>query len=154
MQAQPTRPARCGVGRTRTAIAAILFTLASSAATLAQDGPSRLEPVPPRTVTTASHDGAFHIVLGAFVTAAGTDVAVSMYQIGRGTAREAAFGSWWQDSPVAFSVTKSALTALFAYQLQRLHRSRPKVAFILGIASTSVEAALVARSARIQQPGR
>jgi hypothetical protein len=105
-------------------------------------------------VTTASDDGKFHVVLGAFVTAAGTDVAVSMYQIGRGTAREAGFGSWWQDSPVAFAVTKSALTALFAYQLQRLHRTRPKAAFILGIAATSVEATLVARSARIKQPGR
>jgi len=98
-------------------------------------------------------DGAFHVVLGSFMTAAGTDVAVSMYQIGRGTAREAAFGSWWQDSPVAFAATKSAVAALFAYQLQRLHRTRPKTAFILGIASTSVEAALVARSARIRQPG-
>ena len=153
MQAHSTRPIRCGVGRTRTAIAALLFTLASSAAMSAQDGTS-LEPVPPRTVTTASHDGAFHLVLGAFVTAAGTDVAVSMYQIGRGTAREAAFGSWWQDSPVAFAATKSALTALFAYQLQRIHRTRPKTAMILGIVGTSVEATLVARSARIKQPGR
>jgi hypothetical protein len=150
----PTRPIQYGVGVAKTAIAAILFALAFGAAASAQDDPSRLEPAPPRTATAASDDGAFHVVLGAFVTAAGTDVAVSMYQIGRGTAREAAFGSWWQDSPVAFAATKSALTALFAYQLQRLHRTRPKAAFILGIASASVEAALVARSARIQQPGR
>ena len=155
MHLHPTHSSRFGAGLT-TSVIAILFTLAFSAATSAQDVVARPEPAPLRTVTVtpASDDGAFHVVLGAFVTAAGTDVAVSMYQIGRGTAREAAFGSWWQDSPVAFSVTKSALTALFAYQLQRLHRSQPKAAFILGIASTSVEAALVARSARIQQPGR
>jgi len=127
--------------------------LASSADAWAQDSTPRPEPAP-RTTTLAGSDGAFHIVLGAFVTAAGTDVAVSMYQIGRGTAREAAFGAWWQDSPVAFAVTKSALTAVFASQLQRLHRTRPRAAFILGIASASVEAALVARSARIAQPGR
>ena len=127
--------------------------LTSGAVARAQDTTVRPEPAS-RPMTLATDDGAFHIVLGSFVTAAGTDVAVSMYQIGRGTAREAGFASWWQDSPVAFAATKSALTALFAYQLQRLHRTRPKAAFILGIVGTSVEATLVARSARIRQPGR
>lgn len=106
------------------------------------------------TPTTEKDDGRFHLVLGAFVTAAGTDVASSMYQIGRGAAREAAFGAPWQDSPVAFAATKSALTALFVYQLQKLHRTRPKAAFILGIAGTSVEAALIARTARLQRATR
>ena len=77
-----------------------------------------------------------------------------MYQIGRGAAREAAFGAQWQNSPIAFAATKSALTALFVYQLQKLHRTRPKTAFILGIAGTSVEAALIARTARLQQAVR
>jgi len=144
---------RFGCGPTRTAIAAVLLVLASSAVARAQDGTPGPKPAP-STITPAGDDLAFHFVLGTFVTAAGADVAVSMYQIGRGTAREAAFGAWWQDSPVALAVTKSALTALFASQLQRLHRTRPRAAFILGIASASVEAALVARSARIAQPGR
>lgn len=153
MQSHSTCLDRFGCGLTRTAIAVLLLILASSAVARAQDTTPRPEPAPP-TMTPARDEGAFHIVLGAFVTAAGTDVAVSMYQIGRGAAREAGFGSWWQDSPVAFAMTKSAATALFAYQLHRLHRTRPKAAFILGIATTSVEAALVARAARIGQPGR
>jgi len=53
------------------------------------------------------------------------------------------------------SAANSALTALFGYQLQRLHRTRPKAAFILGIAATGAESALVARSAWIaRQAGR
>ena len=145
---------RFGCGLTRTAIAAVLLVLASGAVARAQDGTPG--PKPARgTITPAGDDLAFHFVLGTFVTAAGADVAVSMYQIGRGTAREAAFGAMWQDSPVAFAATKSALTALFAYQLQRLHRTRPKAAFILGIAATGAESALVARSAWIaRQAGR
>src|SRR4051812_32101132 len=38
-------------------------------------------------------DGRFQIVLGGFITAAGTDVALSMYKIGTGAAREAGFGA-------------------------------------------------------------
>lgn len=94
-------------------------------------------------------DPKFNFVLGAFITAAGTDLAVSMYQIGKGNAREGGFGGAWQDSPVAFAVSKSAMTALFAYGLQRIHRDRPKTAFILGIAQTALEGYLVVRSARM-----
>jgi len=145
---------RFGCKLAKMAIAALLLLLASSAVARAQDSTPRREPAP-RATTLAGDGVAFNFVLGSFVTAAGTDVAVSMYQIGRGTAREAAFGAMWQDSPVAFAASKSALTALFAYQLQRLHRTRPKAAFILGIAATSAEAALVARSAWIaRQAGR
>ena len=145
---------RFGCGLAKVAIAALIFMLSSSAVPRAEDGTPGPEPAP-RATTPGSDGAAFNFVLGSFVTAAGTDVAVSMYQIGRGTAREAAFGAMWQDSPVAFAATKSALTALFGYQLQRLHRTRPKAAFILGIAATSAEAALVARSAWIaRQAGR
>lgn len=91
----------------------------------------------------------FHFVMGAFITAASTDLAVSMYQIGRGTARERAFGAHWQDSPVVFAATKSAATAMFVFGAQRLHKARPKTAMILGIAQTAVEALLVVRSARM-----
>lgn len=133
----------------------VLAALTMSVSALAQGKPRVTEaPVPassPAAAVTEKDDGRFHLVLGAFVTAAGTDIASSMYQIGRGSAREAAFGSPWQDSPVAFAATKSALTAFFAYQLQKLHRTRPKAAFILGIAGTSVEAALIARTARLQR---
>jgi hypothetical protein len=91
----------------------------------------------------------FNVVMGAFITAAGTDIAVSMYQIGRGAARERGFGAPWQDSPVAFAATKSAMTAVFVFGLQRLHKDRPKTALILGIAQTAVESLLVVRSARM-----
>ncbi len=99
-------------------------------------------------------DERFQIVLGAFITAAGTDLALSMYKIGNGSAREAGFGTWWQDSPVAFAVSKSAISALFAYQLERLHRTHPRAAFALGIVDTAIEAALVARSAGISSPAK
>jgi len=103
----------------------------------------------PERVDSAGRDGAFHLVMGAYVAAAGADMAVSMYQIGQGNAREVGFGAWWQDSPVAFAVSKGAVTALFAYGMQELHRSKPKTAMILGIVATSAEMALVARSARM-----
>jgi hypothetical protein len=98
-------------------------------------------------------DKRFPLVLGGFITAASADLAVSMYQIGRGTAREAAFGSRWQDSPVPFAVSKSAMAALFTLGVQRLHKDRPKTALILGISATVVESLLVVRAARIS-PGR
>lgn len=102
------------------------------------------------TGTVDRSDARFDFVLGAFLTAAGSDVALSMYKIGNGSAREAGFGAWWQDSPVAFAVTKSAVSAAFAYELQRLHQTRPKAAFVVGIAATAIEASLVARTAQLQ----
>jgi hypothetical protein len=94
-------------------------------------------------------DSRFPLVLGAFITAASADLAVSMYQIGRGTAREVAFGSWWQDSPVPFAASKSAMAALFTLGVQRLHRDHPKAALILGTSATIAESMLVVRAARI-----
>ena len=94
-------------------------------------------------------EGPFHAVSAAFIIAASTDLSVSMYQIGRGAAREGGFGAQWQDSPVAFAVTKSAMAAAFTYGLQRMHRNRPKAAFVLGVAATAVEGWLTVRSARI-----
>jgi len=99
-------------------------------------------------------DTRFQIVLGSFITAAGTDIALSMYAIGQGTAREVGFGAAWQHSPVAFAVTKSALTALYAFELQKLHKSRPKTAMVLGIIGTAIETSLVARTARLMPSQR
>jgi len=94
-------------------------------------------------------DPRFRAAMIGYITAAGADVAVSMYQIGRGTAREGGFGAWWQDSPVAFAVSKSAMTALFAFGLEQLHRTKPKTAFILAMVGTGVEVSLTARAARM-----
>jgi hypothetical protein len=99
--------------------------------------------------TASRGDGHMPLVLGAFITAASADLAVSMYQIGRGAAREAAFGASWQDAPVPFAVSKSAMAALFVFGVQRIHKDRPKAALILGISATIVESMLVVRAARI-----
>ena len=95
------------------------------------------------------HDALFQGVSAALIATASTDLSVSMYQIGRGAAREVGFGAAWQDSPVAFAVTKSAMAGVFVYGLQRLHKTRPKTAIALGLAATAVEGWLTARSARI-----
>ncbi len=100
------------------------------------------------------HDRPFNIVLGSFFTAASSDLAVSMYRIEEGSARERGFGSWWQDSPVLFATTKSAMAAAFAYGLKRLHKTRPKTAWVMGVAATTFESWLVVRSARIPQTGQ
>ncbi len=94
-------------------------------------------------------DRKFPLLLAAFTTAASADLAVSMYQIGRGAAREAAFGSKWQNAPVPFALTKSGMAAVFAVGLQRMHKDRPKAAFVLGLSATVVESFLVVRAARI-----
>lgn len=98
--------------------------------------------------TFETKDTGFKIVQASFFAAASSDLAVSMYQIGAGNAREAGFGSWWQDSPVAFAISKSAVTVAFAYGLERLHKTKPKLAFWLGIAATSVEGSLVVLNAQ------
>jgi hypothetical protein len=96
-------------------------------------------------------DRPFNLVVGSFITAASTDLAVSMYQIGRGVARESGFGGSWQDKPVLFATTKSAMAAAFVYGLQRVHKTRPKTALVMGAIVTGVEGWLVVRSARIEQ---
>lgn len=103
--------------------------------------------LPPRME--APRDRAFNLVLGSFFTAASSDLAVSMYQIGRGAARERGFGSWWQDQPVVFATSKSAMAVAFGYGLQRLRKSRPKTALVMGVVATSVEGWLVVRNARM-----
>jgi len=95
-------------------------------------------------------DGHFPLVLGAFLTAASADLAVSMYQIGRGTAREAAFGSGWDHAPLPFALSKSGAAAVFALGIQHMHKERPKAAFVIGLSATIVESMLVARAARMR----
>jgi len=108
--------------------------------------PTPVDATPPAAGTT---DRKFPLLLAAFTTAASADLAVSMYQIGRGAAREAAFGSKWQNAPVPFALTKSGMAAVFAVGLQRMHKDRPKAAFVLGLSATVVESFLVVRAARI-----
>ena len=105
-----------------------------------------------RSNAAGRQDRLFQSLNAAFVIAAGTDVSISMYQIGRGVARERAFGAPWQDSPVTFALTKSAMTAAFAFGLQRMHKERPKTAFILGLAATALESWLAVRGARMMPP--
>ena len=95
-----------------------------------------------------------HLVTAAFVTLAGADLALSTYQIGRGAGREQGFGASWQDSPVAFAISKSAMSATFVYAIQRLHKSRPKTAIVIGVAATAMEGWLVARGAALLPPQR
>jgi hypothetical protein len=106
-------------------------------------------PVDASSPAAGKTDKHFPVLLAAFTTAASADLAISMYQIGRGAAREAAFGSKWQNAPVPFALTKSGMAALFAVGLQRMHKDRPKAAVILGLSATVVESFLVVRSARI-----
>jgi hypothetical protein len=102
--------------------------------------------------TDSRHEGLFMALNSAFIISASTDVSISMYQIGRGVARETGFGAQWQDSPMAFAVTKSAMAAAFAYGLNRIHKTRPKTAFVIGIAATALEGWLAVRSARMSAP--
>ena len=95
---------------------------------------------------------AIHIVTGAFIAMAVADIATSTYQIDRNVARERGFGAAWQDSPAAFTASKIAVTGVFAYCLQRMHKTRPKTAIALGVAATAVEAMLAGRSATIAGP--
>jgi hypothetical protein len=95
-------------------------------------------------------DPRLQLLTGAFITAASADLAVTMYQIGRGAARERGFGAWWQDEPVPFALTKSGMAAIFVYGLQRMHRTRPKTAFVIGLVATAAEAALVVHGARMK----
>jgi len=94
-------------------------------------------------------EGLFRALNTAFLVTATADISISMYQIDHGVAREGGFGAQWQDSPVAFAITKSAMATAFAYGLNRIHKTRPKTAFILGIAATAFEGWLAVRGANI-----
>lgn len=136
-QALPSASAACAVED---------IACASSAVSSGQSDNFRLEV---RDGGTRRSDRKFQIVLGSFITAAGSDITLSMYQIGKGNAREAGFGSWWQKSPAALAVSKSAMIAFFAYEVQEVHKDRPKLAFVLGVTATALETALAVRSARM-----
>ena len=101
------------------------------------------------TAPDGPRDPLFSVVTGAYIAAATADIAVSMYQIDRGAARERGLGAQWQDSPAAFAITKGALAATFVYGIHRMHERRPKTAIMLGIAATAIESLLTVRSARI-----
>jgi hypothetical protein len=101
------------------------------------------------SIAESHRDGPFRFVSAAFFVAASADLSVSMYQVGRGAARETGFGAQWQDSPVAFALTKSAMSAAFVYGLQRMHRTRPKTALVLGLVATAFEGWLTVRGVRI-----
>jgi hypothetical protein len=137
-QALPSTPAACAIGD---------LACASSTVSTSQTDNFRIEV---RDGAVRRNDRAFQIVLGSFITAAGSDITLSMYQIGKGNAREAGFGSWWQKSPAALAVSKSAMIAFFAYEVQQVHKDRPKLAIILGVTATAVETALAVRSARMR----
>jgi hypothetical protein len=174
MERSTLRPCHAALAVSRTSLCALLLLLSvrAQAQTLPLDlsltsciGPAkactesatRLNEQSDRRESLASAadgDGRFHVVMGAFITAAGADLAVSMYQIGRGAAREGAFGAPWQDSPVAFAISKSAMTAAFVYGVQRVRKTRPKTALVLGIAATAAEGWLAARSASMPAPPR
>jgi len=124
-------------------VAIVAALLASTTA----DAQTAMEPQRESTV-------GIHLVTAAFVTLAGTDLALSTYQIGSGAGREQGFGASWQDSPVAFAISKSAMSATFVYAIQRLHKSRPKTALVIGIAATAMEGWLVARGAALLPPAR
>jgi hypothetical protein len=111
--------------------------------------PSRNEVTRVASPAADHRESVFHVATGAFVVAASADLSVTMYQIGRGVARERGFGAQWQDSPVAFAVSKSAMTAVVAYGLQRMHKTRPKTALILTVAATAVEGWLAVRGSRL-----
>src|SRR5206468_11240031 len=95
-------------------------------------------------------DGHFPLVLGAFLTAASADLAVSMYQIGRGAAREAAFGSGWDHAPLPLALSKSGAAAAFALGIQHMHTERPKAASVIGSSATIGESMLAARAPRMR----
>jgi hypothetical protein len=107
------------------------------------------EPAVDRAAPARKDDGHFPLLLGAFITAASADLAVSMYQIGRGAAHEAAFGSGWEHSPVPFALSKSGAAAVFVLGMQHMHKDRPKAAFVIGLSATIAESLLVARAARM-----
>src|SRR6185436_5020504 len=97
----------------------------------------------------ARPDRLFRAVSVSFLITASADLSSSMYHIGQGTAREVGFGAPWQDSPVAFTVTKSAMAAGFALALERLHKTKPKTAVVLGLAATALEGWLTVRNLQI-----
>jgi hypothetical protein len=144
-QAQDADPAR---------LPPALFAVDETVQKLRLDVPAASAASPASLERNRASNRAFDVVIGSFIVTASSDVAVSMYQIGRGQAREIGFGAWWQDSPVLFSASKSAMTVAFAYGLKRVHKSRPKTAFVMGIVATTVEGLLVVRSARIAPPPR
>ncbi len=114
-------------------------------------GPEATDLVKTSTSHELRNDLLFRSLSIAFAGAASADISLSMYQINRGTAREVGFGAQWQDSPVAFAVTKGLMATAFVYGLQRMHKTRPKTAFVLGLAATAVEGWLAARAAGMSQ---
>ena len=95
----------------------------------------------------AQDDPTFALVSGAYLTAAMADLATSQAAMARG-GHEVLLGAGLENRPVAFGLLKGGLAAGTVYLLYRVHRHRPKTAFWLGVALTSVEITAVSWNAR------
>jgi len=81
-----------------------------------------------------------HVSIGASMVGHGTDVAVSMYHLGRDPTRYREANPIlrpFADRPLAFGVVKMGLAVGVNVALLKVHRARPRLALAMSLAQTA-----------------
>jgi hypothetical protein len=100
----------------------------------------------------AEDRGPIHVALGAYMTLNGVDLAETMYLLGAQQGHEGnPVLAPFADHPVAYGAVKIAAASAFIYTMLQLHRTHPRLTWVLtgfGIAAESFTAVHNARLLR------
>lgn len=95
------------------------------------------------------------IAVGAFMTSAGADLAVTQYGLGRGVFEELnPLLKPFEHKPVGMAVTKMGLSSVIAYYLLKTRHSHPKRALWVGVGLTLLNVAVTWRNVRLLEAAR
>lgn len=104
-----------------------------------------LTPVKPE-----SHPGLIHAAVAAHVIAHFADISVTQYAIGTGRYHEAnPLLSGWAGGPIQMAIVKGGIAVGTSYLLLRIHKSHPKLTFVLAVASAAGTSYIAARNSRL-----
>jgi hypothetical protein len=112
-----------------------------SALILVAPAPDRVLPSAPRVAVVQAdpHETIVHAAIAAQAIGQFSDVATTMYAMGRGDFREGnPVLAWAEDKPAAMGLVKGALAAANTYGLLKLHASHPKLALVVALGLTAL----------------
>lgn len=96
------------------------------------------------------HAGWLHAAIAAHVIAQSADLSTTSYAMGRGGFRESnPVMRPFAGDPVRLALVKGGYAVGTSYLFLRLHRTRPRLAFVVATASAAFSSVIAARNARL-----
>lgn len=102
-----------------------------------------------------AQDAPLHLALGAYMTLNGVDLAQTMACVGSGQCREAnRFMAMFTSHPATFGALKIGLDSAAVYAVLRLHKTHPKLAWMVTAIGIGAETAATVHNAKVLRTGR